>query len=60
MPLATKTELIMTGFIDDWKDFFNQRCSFLAKTGKPHPQASELADKLYDLFVTEKYIENER
>mgnify|MGYP002520690303 FL=1 len=55
LPLATKCELYMTGFVSDWQDFFNQRCSFLAKTGKPHPQAAELADKLYKLFE-EKHL----
>lgn len=55
LPLSIKTELIITGFVSDWQDFFNQRCSFLAKTGKPHPQAAELADKLYKLFE-EKHL----
>lgn len=51
LPLGTKSEAVMTGFVEDWKHFFDLRCSFLAKTGKPHPQASELADSLYNIFV---------
>lgn len=30
LPLATKTELVMTGFISDWQDFFRQRISTYA------------------------------
>lgn len=56
LPLNTKSEAVMTGFIEDWKHFFNLRCSFLAKTGKPHPQASELADSLYSTFIDKGII----
>ena len=45
LPLATKTELVMTGFVDDWKNFFAQRCADNA-----HPQARELATNLQELF----------
>ena len=45
LPLATKTELVMTGFVDDWKNFFKQRCAESA-----HPQARELANNLKELF----------
>lgn len=51
LPLSLKTELVMTGFISDWKHFFDLRCSFLAKTGKPHPDASALADSLYTKYA---------
>jgi thymidylate synthase (FAD) len=50
LPNATKTELVMTGFIEDWQHFFNERCSFLAKTGKPDDEAAYLADGLYEEF----------
>lgn len=50
LPNALKTELVMTGFVSDWKRFFRLR-SRIAKTGKPHPQAQELADPLMDEFV---------
>ncbi len=45
-----KTELIMTGFVDEtgWKHFFNLRAK--GTTGAPHPQAKELADMLKDKF----------
>lgn len=55
LPNALKTELVMTGFVSDWKHFFGLRAEKLAK-GKPHPQASELATPLYDEFVTKGYI----
>ena len=45
LPLATKTELVMTGFVDDWKNFFAQRCADNA-----HPQARDLANNLKELF----------
>ena len=45
LPLATKCEIIMTGFIDDWEHFFNLR--YFGTTGAPHPQARELAEPLH-------------
>ena len=57
LPNALKTELVMTGFVSDWKRFFRLR-SRIAKTGKPHPQAQELADPLMDEFIARKYINN--
>ena len=51
LPLATKTELVMTGFVDDWKNFFKQRCAENA-----HPQARELAMNLQELFKTNKLL----
>ena len=50
LPMCTKSEAVMTGFYDDWIHLFDLRCSFIASTGKPHPQASELADTLYSLI----------
>lgn len=51
LPLATKTELVMTGFVDDWKNFFKQRCADNA-----HPQARELVTNLKELFKINKLI----
>lgn len=51
LPNATKTELIMTGFVSDWKHFFELRCDNAA-----HPQARELAIPLYQEFLTKKYL----
>ena len=45
LPLSLKTELIMTGFNDDWQHFFELRCAPNA-----HPQAKELADILKEKF----------
>ena len=51
LPNSLKTELVMTGFIDDWKHFFELRCDSAA-----HPQARELAVPLQQLFIDNKYI----
>ena len=51
LPLSTKTELVMTGFVDDWKNFFDQRCAESA-----HPQARELATNLKELFKINKLL----
>ena len=45
LPNATKTELIMTGFESQWKEFFNLRCSKAA-----HPMMQELANQIKELI----------
>lgn len=56
LPLATKCDMIMTGFIRDWRHFFSLRTSIIAETGKPHPDASFLADSLYREFKNRHFI----
>ena len=56
LPNALKTELSVTGFVSDWEKFFRLR-SRIAETGKPHPQAQELADPLMDEFVKRGIME---
>ena len=51
LPLCTKTELVMTGFVSDWKHFFKLRCHSTA-----HPQARELAIPLKEEFIKRGYI----
>ena len=51
LPLATKCDMIMTGFIDDWTHFFELRCDKNA-----HPQAQELANQLKESFINRGYI----
>lgn len=58
LPLATKCDMVMTGFVSDWQHFFRLRTSTLAETGKPHPDASALADPLYKEFVDRGYMES--
>jgi thymidylate synthase (FAD) len=48
LPLDTKCDMIMTGFVSDWKHFFDLRA--LGTTGAPHPQAKELAEPLMKDF----------
>ena len=58
LPLDTKSEIIMTGFVDDWLHFFALR-SYIAATGKPHPDIQKLADGLLQEFLNRGYITNE-
>ena len=51
LPNALKTELVMTGFVNDWKHFFFLRCPLNA-----HPQARELAIPLSEEFVKRELI----
>lgn len=46
LPNALKTELVMTGFVSDWKNFFELRDASPA-----HPQAQELAHSLHEAFI---------
>ena len=58
LPCAISSPLIKTAFISDWKHFFRLR-SDIAATGKPHPQASELATPLMNEFIERGYITKE-
>ena len=58
LPLATKCDMVMTGFVSDWSHFFRLRTSIIAETGKPHPDASALADPLYKDFIARGYMES--
>lgn len=58
LPLSTKTEFVLSGFKDSWLHFFCLR-SDIALTGKPHPQAQELANPLRDEFIERGYITEE-
>lgn len=51
LPNALKTELVMTGFVSDWKHFFELR-----DDNSAHPQAQELAHPLHEEFVKRGYI----
>ena len=56
LPNSLKTELVVTGFVSDWKHFFGLRA--IGTTGAPHPQAKELAEPLMKEFIARKYINN--
>ena len=51
LPNSLKTELVMTGFVSDWKHFFGLRCD-----SATHPQARELAIPLREEFIDNKYL----
>lgn len=49
LPNDCKTELVMTGFISDWKHFFDLRADGI--TGAPHPDIKKLAEPLKQKFI---------
>ena len=49
LPLATKSQLIHTAFIDDWKHFFALRADGVS--GPPHPNAKLVAKPLKKEFI---------
>lgn len=53
LPNALKTELVMTGFVSDWKHFFKLR-----DAGSAHPQAQELAKPLHEEFIRRGLSDN--
>lgn len=52
LPLATKCDMVMTGFVSDWKHFFELRDAASA-----HPQAQELAHPLHETFIQRGLVE---
>ena len=52
LPLALKTELIMTGTVEQWIEFLKLRCA-----NDAHPQARELAIELRDKLLLNDYID---
>ena len=52
LPNSLETELVMTGFISDWKHFFELRDAASA-----HPQAQELAHPLHEAFIQRGLVE---
>ena len=54
LPLATKSQLIHTAFIDDWKHFFALRSDGVS--GPPHPNAALVAKPLKEEFIKRDYI----
>lgn len=51
LPNSLKTELVVTGFIYDWKHFFDLR--YRGTTGAPHPDAKQVASMAHDLIFKE-------
>lgn len=52
LPKCVKTELVMTGFVSDWRHFFALRDAASA-----HPQAKELAHPLHETFIQRGLVE---
>jgi thymidylate synthase (FAD) len=55
LPNALKTEIMVTGFVSDWKHVFRLR-TFKALTGKPHPDMETLMNSLLDKFASKGII----
>lgn len=51
LPLCTKTELVMTGFVQDWNHFISLRAHHAA-----HPDAQKLAVLVKELLIEGGYI----
>ena len=51
LPNALKTEVVMTGFVSDWKYFFELRCAKNA-----HPDMQLLANQLKEMFVEQHLL----
>ena len=54
LPLATKCDMVMTGFVSDWGHFFDLRAK--GTTGVPHPDAKALAEPLMHEFINRNYL----
>lgn len=54
LPLATKSQLVHTAFVDDWKHFFKLRADGVS--GAPHPNAKLVAKPLKEKFIELGYI----
>ena len=55
LPNATKTEIVMTGFEDDWVNFMDLRLR--GTTGKPHPDMQYLAQLAWNEFKDKLNLE---
>lgn len=51
---ATKSDIVITGSVDDWCYLFNLRVK--GTTGTPHPQMLELMTPVYQEFIKRGYI----
>ena len=54
LPLATKCDMVMTGFVSDYQHFFDLRAR--GTTGAPHPDAKALAEPLMHEFENRKLV----
>ena len=54
LPLDVNTMFVHTAFLSDWKHFLALR--YFGTTGAPHPDMKILAEKLYNIFVQQGYV----
>lgn len=55
LPLATKSEIVYTASVSDWKHWFDLR--LYGTTGKPHPNMLEVSEKASKLLIEEDLID---
>lgn len=58
LPLATKSELVMTGFESDWAKVFDLRVK--GTTGKPHPDMIALMEPVMNEFINRGWYGNNK
>lgn len=51
LPNSTKTEIVVTMNMRNWRHFLSMR--YIGVAGKPHPQMIEIAEKTFDLLYGE-------
>lgn len=49
LPTSTKTEIVVTMNVREWRHFLEMR--WVGVSGTPHPQMQEIAEKVYDLLA---------
>lgn len=49
LPTSTKTEIVVTMNVREWRHFLEMR--WIGVSGTPHPQMQEIAEKVYDLLA---------
>jgi len=54
LPLATRTQVVHTATLKDWRHFLALRSDGVS--GKPHPLAKELADQVATLLKSNNYL----
>ena len=54
LPLSTKSELVMTGYISDWQKVFRERVDGIS--GRPHPDMIDLIEPVQEEFIKRNLI----
>ena len=55
LPNDLKADIVVTGFVKDWKHIYDLRVK--GTTGAPHPQMKALIEPVYNEFVKRGYVQ---